>query len=113
MHDDPLFPPELSQIEPQPEPQEQTGLNSVDQIENFAKLSKMMEKKAFNTKNIPALKRAYREHMKEAAKIKRLLRKIGIRVTAAVDSSSDEEDEVWNLHHQWTLTVAAQTDGVN
>ena len=66
----------------------------VNQIINAFNFAAVFQAKALKTKNVAVLKRAYKKHLKEAAKIKRILRKLGQRVLADSDSddSSDKQD---------------------
>ena len=63
----------------------------VNQIINAFNFAAVFQAKAFKTKNVGLLKRSYRKHLKEAAKIKRILKKLGQRVQA--DSDSDDSSD--------------------
>ena len=66
----------------------------VSEIINTYNFSNVFLAKALQRKNIRVLKRAYRKHLKDAAKVKRILKKLGEKVLADSDSSdsSDEHD---------------------
>ena len=63
----------------------------VNQIINAFNFATVFQAKAYKTKNVGLLKRSYRKHLKEAAKIKRILKKLGQRVQA--DSDSDDSSD--------------------
>ena len=60
----------------------------VSQIINAFNFASVFKAKAYKTENIKVLKRALKKHLKEAAMIKKILRKLGQRVHA--DSDSDD-----------------------
>ena len=66
----------------------------VTQIINAYNFAAVFQAKAFKTKNIKVLKRALKKHLKEAAKIRKILKKLGQRVHDDTDSddSSDKMD---------------------
>ena len=49
----------------------------VSQIINAFNFATVFSAKAYQPKNIKVLKRAYRKHLKEAARIKKILKKLG------------------------------------
>ena len=62
--------------------------DQVNQIINAFNFAAVFQAKAYKAKNIKVLKREYKKHLKEAAKIKRILKKLGERLLA--DSDSDD-----------------------
>jgi hypothetical protein len=73
---------------------EYTDEYQVDQILKASKLMKTFTKKALDGKNIGSLRRAYKQHLTAAAKIKRVLAKIGQQISNFDESDSDEVDAV-------------------
>ena len=67
---------------------------AVAEIINAYNFANVFSAKALQTKNIKVLKRAYWKHLKDAAKIKKILKKLGEKVQAGSDSddSSEEQD---------------------
>lgn len=68
---------------------------------------KTFTKKALDGRNIPHLRRAYKQHLAAAAKIKRVLAKIGSQITNFDESDSDEVDAVMQLIGDNALNTSA------
>ena len=86
---------------------EYTDEYQVDQILKASKLMKTFTKKALDGKNIGALRRAYKQHLTAAAKIKRVLAKIGSQISNFDESDSDEVDAVMQLIGDKALSTSA------
>ena len=65
----------------------------VTQIINAHHFANVFLSKAYQPKNIKVLKRAYRKHLKEAARIKKILKKLGQKVQASSESSDSSEEQ--------------------
>ena len=82
-------------MEPQAQqPQEAMGDDeAIKQIVHAHHFVRTFKKRAYSSKNIKVLKSAYNDHMQKAAKIKKILKKLGQHVTAASDSDDSSDDE--------------------
>ena len=62
--------------------------------------------RALHAKNVPALRKAYKQHISEAARIKRILAKIGSQIAKFEESDDDEVEDVVKLIGDKTMSVA-------
>jgi len=83
----------------------------VNQIINAFNFATVFQAKALKAKNVAVLKRAMKKHLKEAAKIKRVLRKLGQRVQAG--SSSDESSEQRDFEEVSRRAMNSYMEGQN
>ena len=63
---------------------------SLANVMNAHRLSSLFQQRAYNVNNVGQLKKAYAYHLKEARKIKKILRKLAERIQASSDSDEDE-----------------------
>lgn len=64
--------------------------DTIDLLLAAEKQHKLLKRRQRDQRQIPQLVAAYKKHMKEAAKINKLLKKMGYNVKATHDSSSEE-----------------------
>lgn len=70
-------------------------------------LMKQFTQKALDNKNIPALRRAYKQHIAEAEKIKRVLKRIASKISSFDESDSDEVDDAMQLVGNKAMNTSA------
>ena len=80
----------------------------VSEIINAFNFSTVFSAKALQVKNIKVLKRAYKKHLKEAARIKKILKKLGEKVQAGSDSSDSSENQDFQDVSRRALNTFAQ-----
>ena len=83
----------------------------VSQIINAFNFATVFQAKALKPRNVVVLKRALKKHLKEAAKIKRILRKLNERVLA--ESSSDESSEQRDFEEVSRKAMNSYMEGQN
>ena len=83
----------------------------VSQIINAFNFATVFQAKALKPRNVVVLKRALKKHQKEAAKIKRILRKLNQRVLA--ESSSDESSEQRDFEEVSRKAMNSYMEGQN